>query len=119
MKSKIINMADRLKDNEDKVLESLFGSEPVLDNGFSARVMTRLNRRLWIRRLALPAAFLVGAAVALKPLSQLVMTFSKLLTVIPTDVGGLSIDMIPQSTTVILGALLLVAMMMITKMLED
>jgi hypothetical protein len=47
------------------------------------------------------------------------MTFSKLLTVIPTDVGGLSIDMIPQSTTVILGALLLVAMMMITKMLED
>ena len=112
-------MADRLKDNEDKVLESLFGSEPVLDNGFSARVMTRLNRRLWIRRLALPAAFLVGAAVALKPLSQLVITFSKLLTVIPTDVGGLSIDMIPQSTTVILGALLLVAMMMITKMLED
>ncbi len=112
-------MADRLKDNEDKVLESLFGSKPVLDNGFSARVMTRLNRRLWIRRLALPAAFLVGAAVALKPLSQLVITFSKLLTVIPTDVGGLSIDMIPQSTTVILGALLLVAMMMITKMLED
>jgi len=119
LKSKIINMADRLKDNEDKVLESLFGSEPVLDNGFSAKVMTRLNRRLWIRRLALPAAFLVGAAVALKPLSQLVITFSKLLTVIPTDVGRLSIDMIPQSTTVILGALLLVAMMMITKMLED
>ena len=119
MKSKIINMADRLKDNEDKVLETLFGSETVPDNGFSARVIARLNRRLWIRRLALPTAFLLGAAVALKPLSQLVVTFSKLLTVIPADVSSLSIDVIPQSTTVVLGALLLAAMMMITKILED
>ena len=63
MKSKIINMADRLKDKEDKVLESLFGSEPVLDKGFSLKVMKRLNRRLWIRRLALPTAFLLGAAI--------------------------------------------------------
>ena len=112
-------MVDRLKDNEDKLLESLFGSEPVLDNGFSTRVMTRLNRRLWIRRLALPAAFLVGAAVAVKPLSQLAVTFSKLLTVIPADVGGLSMDVIPQTTTVFLGGLLLVAIMMVTKILED
>lgn len=119
MKSKIINMAERLKDKEDKVLESLFGSEPVPDNGFSARVMTRLNRRLWVRRLALPAAFLIGAAIALKPLSQLAITFSKLLTMIPADVSGLSIDVIPQSTTVLLGGLLLVVVMMITRMLED
>ena len=112
-------MADRLKDNEDKMLESLFGSEPVPDNGFSVRVMTRLNRRLWIRRLALPAAFLIGAVVAVKPLSQLVVTFSKLVTVIPADVGGLSMDIIPQTTTVFLGGLLLAAMMMVTKILED
>ena len=112
-------MVDRLKDNEDKILESLFGSEPVADNGFSARVMTRLNRRLWIRRLALPIAFLAGAAIAVKPLSQLVVGFSKLLTVIPTDVGGFSIDVIPQATTVFLGVLLLAAMMMITKVLEE
>ena len=112
-------MVDRLKDSEDKLLESLFGSEPVLDNGFSARVMTRLNRRLWIRRLALPAALLIGAAIAIKPLSQLVVTFSKLLTVIPADFGGLSIDIAPQATTVILGCLLLGAMMIITKILED
>ncbi len=112
-------MADRLKDKEDKLLDSLFGSEPVLDGGFSAGVMTRLNRRLWIRRLALPAAFLIGAVVAVKPLSQLAVTFSKLLTVIPVDVGGLSMDFIPQTTTVFLGGLLLVAMMMVTKILED
>ena len=119
MKSKIIIMADRLKDNEDKVLESLFGSEPVLDNGFSVKVMKRLNRRLWIRRLALPTAFLLGTIVALKPLSQLVVTFGKLLTLIPTNVGGLTIDVVPQSTTFVLGGLLLVGMMMVTKMLED
>ncbi len=112
-------MVDRLKDSEDKLLESLFGSEPVLDNGFSARVMTRLNRRLWVRRLALPAALLIGAVIAVKPLSQLVVTFSKLLTVIPADVGGLSIDIFPQATTVFLGGLLLVAVMMITKIFED
>ena len=119
MKLKIINMADRLKDNADRMLESLFGSGTVSDNGFSNRVMKRLNRRLWIRRLALPVAFLIGAAIAVKPLSQLVVTFSKLLTVIPADFGGLSIDLIPQMTTVILGGLLLVAMTMITKLLED
>jgi len=112
-------MADRLKDNEDKLLESLFESDPVLDKGFSVKVMKRLNRRLWVRRLALPTAFLLGTVVALKPLSQLVVTFGKLLTLIPTNVGGLTIDVVPQSTTFVLGGLLLVVMLMITKMLED
>ena len=112
-------MVDRLKDNADKLLESLFRSEPVPDDGFSAGVMTRLNRRLWVRRLALPAALLIGAVIAVKPLSQLVVTFGKLLTVIPADVGGLSIDIVPQATSVFLGGLLLAAIMMITKILED
>lgn len=119
MKSKIINMAERLKDRKDKALESLFASEPIPDNGFSAKVMSRLNRRLWLRRLTLPAAFLIGGAIALKPLSQLAITFGKVLTMIPTDVGGLSIDVIPQSMTIGLGGLLLVVVMTITRMLED
>ena len=112
-------MVNRLKDSEDRLLESLFGSEPVLDNGFSTRVLTRLNRRLWVRRLALPIALLIGTAIAVKPLSQLVMTFSKLLTLIPVDVGGMSMDFVPQTTTVILGGLVLVAMMTVTKLLEE
>jgi hypothetical protein len=112
-------MADRLKDNEDRKLESLFRSEPVPDDGFSARVMTRLNRRLWIRRLALPTAFIAGAAIALKPLSQLIVMFSKFLTLIPTDISGLPIESIPQASTIMLGCLLLAAMMMVAKMLED
>ncbi len=112
-------MVDRLKDNEDKLLESLFRSDPVPDNGFSLKIVSEIKRRIWIRRLTLPAAFVVGAAIAVKPLSQLAVTFSKLLTLIPTNVGSLSLGDFPQISTVILGGLLLVAMMMVSKMLEE
>ncbi len=112
-------MVDRLKDNEDKLLESLFRSDPVLDNGFSLKVVSEIKRRIWIRRLTLPAAFVVGAAIAVKPLSQLAVTFSKLLTLIPTNFGGLSLGNFPQISTVLLGGLLLAAMMMVSKMLEE
>lgn len=112
-------MVDRLKDNEDKLLESLFRSDPVLDNGFSLKVVSEIKRRIWIRRLTLPAAFVVGAAIAVKPLSQLAVTFSKLLTLIPTNFDGLSLGNFPQISTVLLGGLLLAAMMMVGKMLEE
>ncbi len=116
-------MVDRLKDNEDKLLESLFRSDPVPDNGFSLSVMSQIKRRLWIRRLTLPSAFVVGAAIALKPLSQLAVTFSKLLTLIPAkipaNVGGLSLGDFPQISIVLLGGVLLAGMMMVGKMLEE
>lgn len=112
-------MVDRLRDSEDKLLESLFRSDPVPDDGFSLKIMSRIKRRVWIRRLTLPAAFVIGAAIAVKPLSQLVVTFSKFLTMIPTDVGGLSLSNFPQFSTVFLGGVLLVGIMMVTKMLEE
>jgi hypothetical protein len=112
-------MVDRLKDSEDKLLESLFRSDPVLDNGFSRKVVSEIKRRIWIRRLTLPAAFVVGAAIAVKPLSQLAVTFSKLLTLIPTNFDGLSLGNFPQISTVLLGGLLLAALMMVSKMLEE
>jgi len=112
-------MVDRRKDREDKMLEALFRSDPVPDNGFSARVMTRVNRRIWVRRLALPAAFVVGGIIAVKPLSQLAVTFSKFLVFVPSNFGGLTLESIPQASTIVLGGLLLAAMMMITKMLEE
>ena len=116
-------MVDRLKDTEDKLLESLFRLDPVEDNGFSLKIISRIKRRIWIRRLTLPAAFVLGAAIAVKPLSQLVVTFSKFLTLIPAkipaNVGGLSLDDFPQISTVLLGGLLLVGMMMVIKMLEE
>ena len=110
-------MADKIKDSEDRFLESIFKSGPIADNGFSAGVMSKLKRRLWIRRLALPIAFLVGGVIALKPLSQLVVAFSKFLTIVPANLG-FSLDAIPEGSTFVLGGLLLVAMTMVSKMLE-
>ena len=64
-------MAERLKDSEDLQLEALFSSEPVQDDGFSARIMFRVQRRMWVRRLSLPVAIAIGAVIAAKPLLQL------------------------------------------------
>ena len=86
MTSKIINMAEKLKDAEDRLLESMFASEPIADDGFSQRVVRRIRQRIWVRRLALPVAAAIGLAIAVKPASQLVLAASKLLTVVPQDV---------------------------------
>ena len=58
MTSKIINMADRMKDAEDRIFESLFAAEPIADEGFSDRIVKRIRRHIWIQRLTLPAAML-------------------------------------------------------------
>jgi len=85
--SKIINMAEKIKDAEDRLLESMFRSEPIEDAGFSNRIVARIRRGIWIRRLALPVAMLVGAAIVIKPLLQLGSVVSTLSNSFP----GLSI----------------------------
>ena len=122
MTSMIINMADRLKDAEDLKLESLFRSQPVRDNGFSVNVVSRVRRRIWVRRLALPVAITIGTLIAAKPLLQLASAVPKLLMVVPdsmASVSNLQLSSLPQNSTVIFGAMLLFAVMMIGKMLED
>jgi hypothetical protein len=111
-------MADRLKDNEDRRLEALFRSERIADDGFSEKVMNRVNRRIWVRRLSLPIAFVTGAAIALKPLTQLIVALSKFLTMIPANVAGLPFGSIPQASTIFFGGLLLAAIMLIPKVLD-
>ncbi len=96
MTSKIINMAEKLRDAEDRMLESLFASEPIADDGFSQRVVRRIRRRIWIRRLALPVAMVVGGAIAIKPASQILVAASKLLTVVPQDVVVKPAEWLPQ-----------------------
>lgn len=97
MTSKIINMAEKLRDAEDRMLESLFASEPIADDGFSQRVVGQIRRRIWVRRLALPIAMVIGGAVAIKPAAQLVMAVSKLLTVVPEDVVVKPAEWLPQA----------------------
>ena len=112
-------MAERLKDAEDRLLESMFRLEAIADDGFSKRVESRIRRRLWIRRLALPVAMILGGAIAAKPFAQLVIAVSKLLTVMPQELIALPTDWLPQIQLVVLGAMLLVAASLGLRMLED
>jgi hypothetical protein len=100
-------MAEKLKDAEDRLLESMFASEPIADDGFSQRVVGRIRRRIWVRRLTLPVAMLIGVAIAIKPASQLVLAASKLLTVVPQDVVVGSVDWLPQTHDFAISGLLL------------
>jgi len=117
--SKIINMADRMKDAEDRLLESMFAAAPIADDGFSARVVGKVRRRLWLRRLALPVAALIGGAIAIKPLAALVTLIASLSMLVPQELLGTLTDFIPQAQTVVLGALLLAVCLLGMRMLED
>ena len=115
-------MAERLKDKEDLKLEALFGSEPVRDDGFSARIESRIRRQMWIRRLSLPTAFVVGALIAAKPVMQLAGLVPKVVGIVPQGILN-SFDLpfsgLFQGPTIILGILLLGATLMIGQMLQD
>jgi hypothetical protein len=115
-------MADRLKDELDTRLESLFRSEPLQDDSFSVRVVSRVRRQMWVRRLSLPFAFAIGAAISAKPLIQLANALPNLLGSMPAV--GLSLDKLPissllQTSTIIMGVMLLAAALMVGRMLED
>ncbi|VUX55978.1 protein of unknown function [uncultured Woeseiaceae bacterium] len=109
-------------DSEDLKLEALFRSEPVLDDGFSVRIVSRVRRRMWVRRLSLPTAFAIGAIIAAKPLAQLVSLVPKLVSIVPQNLmsvfdwqlGGMF-----QGTTITLGIMLFAALLMIWRMLEE
>ena len=119
----IINMVERMKDAEDLKLESLFASDTVPDDGFSVQIEKRIRRQLWVRRLALPVAVVIGGVIAAKPLAGLVMTMMKLLAVLPenfsSSLGGASIANIPQLSTILFGCVLVIAAIMATRLIED
>lgn len=122
MESKIIIMVDRLKDEVDRSLESLFRSEPVRDDGFSVRVVSRVRRQMWVRRLSLPVAFTVGAAISAKPVLQLANALPNLLGSVPgvaLDLDKLPIGDLPQMSTMVMGVMLLAAVLMVSRMLEE
>ena len=129
MTSKIINMAEKLKDAEDRLLESMFAAEPIADDGFSHRVVTRIRRRLWVRRLALPVAMLVGGAIAIKPASELVIAASKLLAVVPQGLVEAPVSWLPEVQgvaisasvlqTVVFGSVLLAVAIFGSRMILD
>jgi hypothetical protein len=123
LKSTIINMADRMKDAQDLKLESLFASDSIPDGGFSVRIEKRVRRQIWVRRLTLPIAVLIGGAIAIKPLAGLVTALVKLLSVLPASIRsnleGITIANLPQLSTFLVGGALVVAAITLTRLLED
>lgn len=100
----------------------MFASAPIADNGFSDRIMSRIRRQIWVQRLTLPIAFVVGAAVAARPLMQLVEAVSGLLKFIPQTVAGnmgiLPIAALPQLPAIVLGSAVLLAALMFSKLVQ-
>ncbi len=123
MTSKIINMAERIKDAEDRLLESMFESTPIADDGFSVRVVRKVRRRLWVRRLTLPAAAVFGGLFAVKPLAGLVAVIANLslnaTSVVPEELVSAAAGLIPQAPFVVLGAMLLAACLLGMRAIDD
>jgi hypothetical protein len=112
-------MADKIRDAEDRLLESMFRSEPIDDDGFSDRIITRIRWRIWLRRLALPIAMLAGAAIAIKPLLQVVAVLSALTDSVPRDSFALPETILAQLPILVAIVCLLVVGIVTFQVSED
>ncbi len=112
-------MAERIKDAEDRLLESMFESAPIADDGFSALVLKNVRRGLWLRRLTLPVATMIGGAIAVKPLTGLVTAAASLSSMVPQEFVNTAAALVPQAQIIVLGAMLLAACMLGLRTIED
>ena len=112
-------MADKFRDAEDIKLESLFDTGPVADAGFSDRIVRRIRRDIWIRRLALPIAALIGGAVAWKPATQILNAGATLVGALPQDLVAVPTITLPQLPVILVGGTLLVVVALTARMLEE
>jgi hypothetical protein len=115
-------MAERLKDEADRQLESLFRSDPVPDAGFSANIVKRVRREMWIRRLTMPIAVMTGALFAAKPALQLISAVPAMLDAIPAGIRNV-VDTaalgLPDVLTIVMGLTLLGAALFLSQILEE
>jgi len=92
-------------------------------------VLTRIRRRLWLQRLALPIAIVIGGGIAIKPATQFLAALPKLLAIVPQSVLDVPSGMLPQlqidsfglpfSQLLVLGAMLLGAAVLGIRLLEE
>lgn len=78
-------MAEKIQDAEDRLLDEMFQVNAIADDGFSDRVVRKIRRQMWVRRLALPIAMVVGAAIAVKPATQLLGIGAQVLDSLAVD----------------------------------
>ena len=112
-------MADKIKDAEDLLLDSLLSAETIADDGFSDRIVSKIRRRQWMRNLMLPVAAAIGAAIAFKPAMALVSVAAKFVAVIPGEMMASATDLIPSLQLFVTGGLLLAVTLLGLRLLED
>ena len=123
MKSKIINMAEKMKDAEDLKLEALFQSDGIPDDGFSVRIEKQIRRKVWVRRLTLPIAALIGGSIAIKPLSGLVAALLNFASVLPLEkaaaLNNVAISGLPSPALLLMGSVLVIVALFAGRFIED
>ncbi len=112
-------MADKITDVEDRLLESLFRTEAIEDGGFSARIVSRIRRRIWLRRLAVPLAAVIGAAIAIRPAAELARIVVQLFDLVPAEIVSVPFSFLPQFQLVVLGGMLLAVAMTLLRFIEE
>jgi len=112
-------MADKTSDAMDRLLASAFEATPIADDGFSDGIVSRIRRRIWVNRLALPVAILVGAGFALKPALQLVNAVLPLLNIMPVELASVPMQFLPQIQLIVMGGMAFAAGVTLLKMLEE
>ena len=112
-------MADKIQDAEDRILESMFQSDAIADDGFSDLVLRRVRRQLWVRRLALPIAMLVGAAIALRPVLELVDVGSRLFGSLADSAAVPGAALMTQVPVLLVGGLILALVMTTFRLFEE
>ena len=114
-------MAEKIQDAEDRLLESMFqaNSAEIADDGFSDRVVRRIRRQMWIRRLALPVALIVGGAIAVKPAAQLLSIGSRLFDSVATDSVVPQALLSEQLPAIVVGGMALAFIMTVFRLSEE
>lgn len=108
-----------MKDKDELALEALFRSEPVADDGFSRRVVARVRRRIWLRRLIMPVALAFGSLIAFRPAVELIGSLYGLVNALPVNLPQISADAVPQLSTFVVTAALIVIALFFAPALED
>jgi hypothetical protein len=103
-------MAEKMQDAEDRLFAALLRADEIEDAGFSNRIVTRIRRDIWLRRLALPVAMLLGGAIAVRSLLQLGSVFSVLIESLRVNPVALPATMVAQLPMILtVGCLMLIA----------
>ena len=112
-------MAEHMKDAQDRMLESMFESTSIADDGFSAAVIRRVRRKMLLRRLILPLAILIGGVIAFKPLTSIMAFAHQLLLQLPDELVGSVVASLPTLQLLVTGGLILSVAVYSLSMLEE